>query len=285
MLKKVPEGMIVTDHKFKKFEDEGDSVKLFFENGNTADTDLMIGADGIYSAVREQLWNTPKPKKLGIAVWLGWCEVDGTASKKIIIQHNRNYQFGFAPLLFEGKKCYEWWFVEEYKGQKKPKDVMNYIKTRVKDFAEPTLTILKNTDPEHQLFRWEVEYIPCMDKWAKGRVTIMGDAAHPTSPYAAYGAGMAIEDGYFLGKYLKGKNLSNINELQEGVDKYEDLRRPYTNFTTKFARNLGRMYHNIPGPLKYFRDLFLDNFSLPGKNIAKGITEEATSLLAEILDE
>ena len=286
MLKQIPEGMILTDHKLKKYEDQGDQVKLFFENGETAEADVLIGADGIYSAVRQQLWpETPKPKKLGIAVWLGWCEIDGTGSDKIIIQHNRDYQMGYAPLLFEGKKCYEWWFVEKYNGQERPADVMQYIKTRLKGFAEPTHTILNNTDPNHQLFRWVVEYIPCLDKWTKGRVTIMGDAAHPTSPYAAYGAGMAIEDGYFIGKYLKGKDLSKTDEVTTGLERYEDLRRPYTNYTTKFARNLGRMYHNIPTPLKYLRDLFLDNSSIPGKGIAKGVTDEATSLLEAILAE
>ena len=285
MLEKIPEGMIVTDSKLQRFEDDGNKVKLFFENGTTAESEAMIGADGIYSLTREQLWNTPKPKPLGIAVWLGWCEIDGTASDRIVIQHNRDYQMGYAPLLFEGKKCYEWWFVEKYTGQEAPKNVMQYVKSKLKDFAEPTHTILDNTDPKHQLFRWVVEYIPCMDQWTKGRVTLLGDAAHPTSPYAAYGAGMAIEDGYFLGKYLKGKDISKMDELQVGFKRYEDLRRPYTNHTTKFARNLGRAYHSIPTPLKYVRDLFLDNSSLPGKAIAKGVTEEATNLLAAILDE
>jgi len=286
MLKKIPNGMIQTDHKLKGFEDQRDQVKMQFENGKTAEADVMIGADGIYSAVRNQLWpKTPKPKKLGIAVWLGWCEAKDITSDKILIQHNRSYQMGFAPLKFEGKKCFEWWFVEKYTGQDRPKDVMKYIKSKLGKFAEPTQKIINYTDPEHQLFRWVVEYIPCLDKWTKGRVSIMGDAAHPTSPYAAYGAGMAIEDGYFIGKYLKGKDLIKMNEVTEGLEKYEELRRPYTNYTTKFARNLGRVYHNIPLPLKYLRDMFLDNSSIPGREIAKGITEEASDLLAAILDE
>lgn len=285
MLQKIPKGMILTDHKLKNFEDSGEQVAMVFENGNTAQADLMIGADGIYSVVREQLWNTPKPKPLGIAVWLGWCAIDGTISKNIVIQHNRDYQFGYAPLLFEGKKCYEWWFVEKYNGQAKPRDVMDYIKTKVRKFADPTLSILESTDPDHQLFRWVVEYIPGLDQWSKGRVTLMGDAAHPTSPYAAYGAGMAIEDGYFLGKYLKGKDLAQLTQLQAGLQRYEDLRRPYTNHTTQFARTLGKMYHNIPTGLKYLRDLFLDHSAIPGKKIAEGITEEATNLLAAILEE
>ncbi|EEP74742.1 hypothetical protein MCAG_05069 [Micromonospora sp. ATCC 39149] len=48
-----------------------------------------------------------------------------------------------------------------------------------------------------------------LQRWSKGRVTLVGDAAHPTRSYAAYGAGMATEDGYFLGRSLSGIDLSD----------------------------------------------------------------------------
>ena len=286
LLDRVPDGMIVTGHEFERFDETKDGVTLHFKNGKSESAKLIIGADGIRSRVRQALWpKTPEPKKLGIAVWLGWCENHGAESDRIVVQHNRDYQMGFAPLLFEGKKCFEWWFVEKYDGQERPDDVMGYVKERLAGFAEPTHTILDATDPEHQLFRWVVEYIPCLPRWSKGRATILGDAAHPTSPYAAYGAGMAMEDGYFLGKYLAGKDLSSLEDVTSALMRYEILRRPYTNHTTKFARNLGRMYHSIPTPLKYLRDLFLDHSSIPAKKIKEGVTEEATKLLEAILDE
>jgi|GEM_PF-6572031 len=110
---------------------------------------------------------------------------------------------------------------------------------------------------------------------------------HPTSPYAAYGAGMAIEDGYFLGKFLKDADFYRKESLVEALQKYQkydDLRRPYTNFTTKFARNMGRIYYNVPKPLRKIRGFLLDR-GFAGKKIEQGVTEDATALLKLVLSE
>jgi 2-polyprenyl-6-methoxyphenol hydroxylase-like FAD-dependent oxidoreductase len=144
--------------------------------------------------------------------------------------------------------------------------------------------ILEATDTSHNLFRWVVKYRDPLKQWSKGRVTIMGDAAHPTSPYAAYGAGMAIEDGYFLAKYLRGRDLSDAKALEIGLRRYDEQRVNYTNQTTAFARFLGRLYHGVPAPLNRLRDLFLDHSSLPEKLISKGVTREAQALLRAVLN-
>jgi 2-polyprenyl-6-methoxyphenol hydroxylase-like FAD-dependent oxidoreductase len=286
LLKVVPKGMIHTSHTYVNHEEKGNTVHVNFAEGKSYEFDLLIGSDGINSEVMQNLWGHSAPKHLGIAVWLGWCELDGTSRTNIVIQHDRKYQFGYAPLIYRGKKCYEWWFVEKCtETQEKPADVMGYIKERVGHFAEPSQEILNHTDPSHQLFRWVVKYRDPLKKWSKGRATIMGDAAHPTSPYAAYGAGMAIEDAFFLAKFLQGKDLSDLASLQEGLQKYETERLEFTNKTTAFARSLGKFYHGLPAPIAYLRDKFLDNSSIPGKEIAKGYTEEAQSILKAILDE
>ncbi|QSE77756.1 FAD-dependent oxidoreductase [Rhodococcus koreensis] len=112
----------------------------------------------------------------------------------------------------------------------------------------------------------------------------LGDAAHPTSPYAGYGAGIAIEDGYFLGKALEGRDLSDPQSLREGLAVYDDQRVAYTNKVTSFARFLGRMFHNAPKPVRKVRDFFLDHTKIPDKQISKGYTEDAQKLLRAILD-
>ena len=286
MLDVVPDDLIVPNHAYERFVEDETGVTLHFANGETQRADVVIGADGIQSLVRQQLFpKTPKPKNLGIAVWLGWCEADQMEIPQCVIQHDKNYQMGYCPLVFEGKNCFEWWLVEEYKGEAPPENVTQYVKDKVGHFAAPTQEILSRTDHQEHLFRWIVQYIPPMKQWTKGRVTLLGDAAHPTSPYAAYGAGMAIEDGYFVGKFL-GELASNDSEaVSQALKKYEDLRRPYTNYTTKFARNLGRVYHNVPGPLRSIRDFMLDRVPGTGKKIETGVTEDAESLLRLVLSE
>lgn len=283
MLKKIPEGMIIPNCHFKRYEESDEEIKLYFENEKTYTADLLIGADGINSRVRQQLWGRSELKHLGIAVWLGWAEVDGPR-EEIVLHHSDVHQFGFAPLIYQGKDCYEWWFVEAcQENQPEPKDIVGYVKERVNHFVTPVPDIINATKPEN-LFRWVVKFRDPLDNWSKGRVTILGDAAHPTSPYAAYGAGMAIEDGYFLGKYLENCNLSDIKSVQDGLSNYDKERVKYTNNVTSFARTLGRIFHNYPKPIRMLRDFLFDYTKIPNKQINKSMTEEATMLLNTIIE-
>ncbi|WP_433771580.1 FAD-dependent oxidoreductase [Pseudomonas putida] len=284
LLAAAPADMVKPSHTFTHYQEHSDGVTVHFAEGQSYEADLVIGADGVQSKVREQLWGPSELKHLGIAVWLGWCELTGPERKKIVIQHNHSYQMGFAPLRYKGKDCFEWWFVEKCaENQAEPANPAAYVQERIKDFSYPAPQILEATDTSHNLFRWVVKYRAPLKQWSKGRLTIMGDAAHPTSPYAAYGAGMAIEDAFFLAKYLQGRDLSNLQALNGGLKRYDDQRVDYTNQTTAFARFLGRLYHGVPAPLNRLRDLFLDHSSLPGKMISKGVTSEAQALLRAVL--
>ena len=285
MLAQVPEGMICNNHKLDHYVENEHTVTVHFTNGNRYECDLVVGADGINSKVRQQRWGPSELKHLGIAVWLGWAEFDGASRDEMILHHNDLYQFGFAPLRFQNKNCFEWWFVEPCtENQSKPADVKSYIKTRLRDFAYPVHDILDATDPDEALFRWVVKYRDPLKQWSKGRITILGDAAHPTSPYAGYGAGMAIEDGFFLGKLLAGCDLADEPSLRRGLDAYDGQRVKYTNQVVSFARTLGWTFHNAPRPVRKLRDFFLDHTKIPDKQISKGYTEDAQKLLRAILD-
>jgi 2-polyprenyl-6-methoxyphenol hydroxylase-like FAD-dependent oxidoreductase len=284
LLAAAPAEMIAPRHTFSHYHEHDEGVTLHFAEGQSYEADLVVGADGLHSKVREQLWGASALKHLGIAVWLGWCELQGPERKKIVIQHNHAYQMGYAPLRYKDQDCFEWWFVEKCsENQAEPTDPAAYVRERIRDFSDPVPQILDATDTSHNLFRWVVKYREPLKQWSKGRLTIMGDAAHPTSPYAAYGAGMAIEDGYFLAKYLQGRDLSDLAALKAGLQRYDRQRVDYTNQTTAFARFLGRLYHGVPAPLNHLRDLFLDHSSLPGKMISKGVTRDAQALLRAVL--
>lgn len=285
LLAAAPPEMIATRHTFSHYLEANGATTIHFAEGQQYGCDLVIGADGIQSKVREQLWGASELKHLGIAVWLGWCELQGPERKKIVISHDHEYQMGYAPLRFQDKDCFEWWFVEKCdENQAEPANPAEYVRERIKHFSYPVPQILDATDTSHNLFRWVVKYREPLKQWSRGRATLLGDAAHPTSPYAAYGAGMAIEDGFFLAKYLKGRDLSDASALQAGLQRYDDQRVEYTNQTTAFARFLGRLYHGVPAPLNRLRDLFLDHSSLPAKMISKGVTNEAQALLRAVLE-
>jgi 2-polyprenyl-6-methoxyphenol hydroxylase-like FAD-dependent oxidoreductase len=90
-------------------------------------------------------------------------------------------------------------------------------------------------------------------------VSFVGDAVHPVSPYAAYGMGMAIEDGWWLAKCLQGVDLVQRDALVRGLAQYDRQRVAYTNKNAKMARHLGYLFHRTPWPLSVLRDAVFDH--------------------------
>lgn len=100
------------------------------------------------------------------------------------------------------------------------------------------------------------------------------DAAHPTSPYAAYGAGMATEDGYFVGRRLAGVDLWDYQAVRRALEVFEAPRKPHTARQSQQAYVLGQMFHHAPAPLQYVRDLVLDRTLLLQKVVGESSPRE-----------
>jgi salicylate hydroxylase len=83
------------------------------------------------------------------------------------------------------------------------------------------------------------EHPPC-DTYTKGRVCLLGDAAHATTPHQGAGAGMCIEDSYILANLIKEAN--NIDELQKAFKAFDDVRRERTQKNVKTSHEAGKMY-------------------------------------------
>lgn len=96
-------------------------------------------------------------------------------------------------------------------------------------WAEPLGSLVAATDFERNVYRWEIYNRKPLRSWSRGRVSFVGDAVHPVSPYAGYGMGMAIEDGFWLARSLAGVDLADRAQLAEGLARYDERRVPYTN--------------------------------------------------------
>ena len=114
------------------------------------------------------------------------------------------------------------------------------------EFAAPLPQLIAATDPGN-VQRWVLRDRKPLKQWSKGRATLVGDAAHPTSPYAAYGAGMATEDGYFLGRRLAGVDLSDYAAVRAALDAFEAPRKPHTARQVQQAFILGQGLPSRPG--------------------------------------
>ncbi|OJJ65997.1 hypothetical protein ASPBRDRAFT_49339 [Aspergillus brasiliensis CBS 101740] len=262
MLDLVPEGVIFCNHEVTGYEDVEGAIQVIFTDSGIepVTADILIAADGIRSAVSRQAFGDPQLFHTGIRLWLAWCDhIPGIPPNTGVISHDWQYQASFFPMLHDGKPGFEWWVVEPgWEGMPLPEDPRAHVKKILQDWSDPMPQLVEATDFETQVYRWDIYNRPSMKKWSSGRIVGIGDAVHPVSPYAAYGMGMAIEDGYFLAKALEGVDLRDVKAVNAGFELFEEQRVDYVNHHMEFARFTSNMFHSLPWPLAKLRDLVFD---------------------------
>lgn len=265
MLDALPDGVLKLNSAVTGFRDTGSSVVVEFRDGTEFEADILIGADGIESKVRAHLWGDEPIRHHRLHLIGGYFFTDEPIGTRGVFSHDRTVQGSWTPIRHNDRHGYEWWVLEAWKpGDTFDANIKEYAAAKVSHFAEPLPSFIARTEPAHT-HRWEIRDRIPRKQWAKGRVTLVGDAAHPTSPYAAYGAGMSIEDGYFLGRALAGVDVGDTGAVVTALQDYEDRRKPHTSKVTQEAYQAGRMFHHLPAPLRPIRDFLFDHTPLAQK--------------------
>jgi 6-hydroxynicotinate 3-monooxygenase len=284
MIDALPEGMLQLGRECTGLEDHGDGVTLRFTEGDPVQADVVVGADGIGSFVRAQLWGEQPIRHQKLHLVGGYVFVDGPMPTEGVIAHNRTTQGSYTPIRHEGRSGYEWWVLEAWDpSQPFTEDLLAFAKRRTGGFS-PELRELIEATPREHLQRWEIRDRPPLKQWSKGRVTLLGDAAHPTSPYAAYGAGMSIEDGYFLARELAAVPIADTPAVIGALQAYEDRRKPHTSKVSQQAYVTGKIFHHCPRLLAPLRDLVYDHTPLLQKIIGDVTPGYILAQLDEIED-
>ncbi|MCW1935063.1 FAD-dependent oxidoreductase [Pararhodobacter zhoushanensis] len=277
VLNQLDPGALVADHALNSYEDRADDILLRFENGAEVEADLLVGADGIRSVVSRQAFGEADLFHIGLRVWLAWCEDQpGIDRNHGYIHHSRDVQASYFPMKHDGRPGFEWWVVERSDPSvPPPADTRAHLLSRLDAFPPVLRQLAETTDFKTQVFPWEIYNRASLKSWCTGRVACVGDAVHPVSPYAAYGMGMAIEDGYFLARSFKGQDLSDRAALQGACAAYEADRVDYCNHHVEFARKLGGQFHKAPRPVAAIRDFVFDNTQVLQKLIGKDYLADA----------
>jgi 2-polyprenyl-6-methoxyphenol hydroxylase-like FAD-dependent oxidoreductase len=207
-------------------------VKL--ADGSALEADLLIGADGIHSAIRAQLHGASEPDYAGYTSWRGLCENTAIAPPDAIIESwGEGARFGMVPV---GPGKLYWFAVADAPAhQRDGADVKAELMARFGTWHGEVVGALKATQPE-RIFRTDITDRPVLRSWGAGRVSLLGDAAHPMTPNLGQGACMAIEDGLVLASALSEKA-----DPAEALRLYEDRRRERTSATVELARKFGKM--------------------------------------------
>lgn len=276
MYDSVPAGIIEPNLAVEGFTQDDDGVRVQLSDGTTREFDVLIGADGIHSVVRKTLWGDQPIREHNLHIFGGYTMQPFPDVKRgeVVISWSKDKQGSYTSIRSHGGDGFEWWTIEAHPKNAPFEADYHATATRIaSEFPSPLPELVAATDPK-DMHRWVLRDRKALDKWSQGRAIIIGDAAHATSPYAGYGAGMAIEDGYFLGRALAGVDLSNLADVEAALASFEGPRIKHTANLAQRAYMLSQVMHHAPKPLRPIRDLLMDRTGLLQKVAADGTPGE-----------
>jgi salicylate hydroxylase len=254
---------IVLDHRFDHLEQNENKVTAHFSNRTSFEAPALIGADGGASAVRDSVFGGQDATYTGhvaLRALVPFARVPrAIAADPYALYVGPGRSLIHYPLRSEttmnllGNAQAPQWQAE---GWSIPATATEFLGL-FEDFPEPVRELIAAI-PEQALFKWGLREREPLSAWTRGRVTMLGDAAHPMTPYLGQGACMAIEDGMIL-----GRAFAVSQGLAEAFSRYEAARRDRANGVQLAARYQGTQHHGstASGPGSGKTAVTLDLFS------------------------
>ncbi|EXJ68584.1 uncharacterized protein A1O5_08378 [Cladophialophora psammophila CBS 110553] len=244
-----------TNKRCRKVTEQGDEVLIGFEDGTTATANLVVGCDGIHSAVRAQ-FTSDNPDYSGriayrglvpiseIEDWWGFETYSVTWLGKnrhfLCFPISRNKTLNIVAFVAEKEENLGD-LRESWTAVGKKEDVFEAFK----GFEERVQKVIQLM-PE-QPSKWLINDRKPLDQWVYlgGKVVLLGDAAHAMTPHQGAGAGQAIEDGYILGRALQDHfrtSSSRQDSLEAWADVYQAVRLPRAQKVQRTSRDAVEVY-------------------------------------------
>lgn len=225
------------------YQQDDDGVSLTLQDGTVIRGDVLIGADGIHSKVRESLFGTDQARFTGTIAWRGlirrqdlpkhlhrpvgtnWVGPGG---------HVVHYFVRGGELLnFVGIRENTEWQVESWTAQGTTEECLHDFE----GWHEDVQTLVRNIDTP---YKWALKVREPMKQWTQGRIALLGDACHSTLPYLAQGASMGFEDAVVLARCLATQLENPVAALR----RYEEARRERASKIVNQSTEMGKVFHN-----------------------------------------
>jgi 2-polyprenyl-6-methoxyphenol hydroxylase-like FAD-dependent oxidoreductase len=217
------------------YEESEDYVKVLLENGEPIIADLLIGADGVYSKVRNQLLPDYKAEEhRGHHVWRALIPSgDEPATGSVLTVGHEKARGGF----FKTYGNVTTWMVNQFDsgvitGSKKQEALKRAALMNDNGWGDALVSLIERT-PEDSILHNQIMFVPSLPFWTSQRVALIGDAAHGLSPHISAGGTLGIEDIAVLTKALK----ANIS-LSEALKVYEANRLPHYQKVRALSKNV-----------------------------------------------
>jgi 2-polyprenyl-6-methoxyphenol hydroxylase-like FAD-dependent oxidoreductase len=239
------------------FRDDGERVTVRLDTGEQLEGDLLVGADGLRSTSRDWLLNDGPPLYAGYTGWRAVTEFEHDSLRRQMTETwGRGVRFGLIPI--GGGRLY--WFVSE----SRPEPEAPLVPGRKEDLArlvrgwhEPIEAAVAST-PEDAISGTGIYRRKPTSELGRGRVTLLGDAAHPMTPDLSQGAAQALEDAVVL-----AASLRDAADPVSGLRAYEQARRARTAQIVKRSQAAGRLAQSSSALGAGFRNLLIG--SLPNR--------------------
>lgn len=249
----LPAGTIRLGVTCTGYREGAEDVTALFDDGSEERGDLLVGADGLASAVRKTMLGDAPPRYAGYTCWRSsaFLEHELLRPASYIQLYGPGSNFGVFPV---GPGRWSWYgtqMTEPSAMMVKGAATKQEAQDAFRDTCPPVTAVIEATNAE-DCVRQDIYDRKPVTTWTSGRVTLLGDAAHPTTPTLGQGGCMAVEDAVAL-----AKQLSLGGDISAALRRFNDVRRERTTYIVNQARLQGRLYHGGNRVLEATREVML----------------------------
>lgn len=246
----VPQESIRMNTRPEEVNEKEEKVEVVFDDGTAEAFDLVIGADGMHSKVREECFEGYEVKEQGIAVWSFWTDAEKLPE-------------GTTSIWTAGTEA----FLTDINGRglaniatrvDSPEDIEPPAEEKLQEVAESIgwkLPDIVNERDRDDFFCDTIKTVKT-DNWTSGRVALMGDAAHALNPIVGMGASLALEDAYVL-----AEEIEENEDMEEALESYEGRRRKPVNSVRRKASVMEWIVFNDHSIIPYIGNAVLKHTS------------------------
>jgi len=249
LAKALPAGVVHTGHRCTGFSRQGEVARVTFENGASAEGDVVIGADGIHSALRHYVYPASR------AIFSGTIAYRGVVRSELVPEwpaeswlmwlgkgkHFLTYPLrGGTVINFVGFVPADKEIKESWSTAGDP----DALRREFADWDPRIVSLLRQVETTFRSALYDRDPLP---SWTRGRLTLLGDAAHAMLPHLGQGANQSIEDGMALATILTNTDRTSV---LAALLAYERLRRERTAKVQSGARANGLRYDTFHGDIE-----------------------------------
>jgi salicylate hydroxylase len=245
----LPDGVVRTGHACSRFEQDGTTARLGFANGATVTADAVVAADGIHSGLRNNVTEPAEPVYSGSVAYRGLLSAEklpdwpvdisqlwmGERKHFLVFPVRSGTLINYVGFIPREREALESWSA--------PGDPAALAEA----FSGWDPEVEKLLSAVESTFWWGLYDREPLVRWTKGRLTLLGDAAHPMLPHVGQGANQAMEDAVVLASLLARAGTGTVGQA---LTEYESIRRERTKAVQEGSRANGLRYDSAYADLR-----------------------------------